>query len=504
MAAEPPLYTVKDAITDCGVEDELDAQLIAADIFNDDFATCKDKTFTELDTDFKTFAQLDEDDGGIVLLPGVKNRIKAFVQWVRDEFRYGRDPSTSPFPVGDAIKFMRRYKTHKLYLDNSKTMSEAAKPTKFTSDTRWEDWAPTLLNYLRSIPGRDGVPLKYICRKDDAPDPTPCNDFLDEYVNMAPLTGEAYTIDAAQVHTFIVNFISGNPQAETKIQPFAAAADGRRDYIALRDHYEEVGIFALDITRADQILERLFYSGEKRPTMWWDEFERQLTFAFTAYDRAEGRRVHSDPMKLRILVSKVKASFLGDTKASINTELSKIPMTMTYEVALASFRNTVNREFPPQLGDGAKTRRSIRQTDRGRPRKRRDRGNDNYGNAPRKTRDDSDIITLKNGKRIEYHPSFYFDDATLRQFKPKDSLRLRNERKAYNESKKQSQRIKELETKLSQQATVISKIQSGEHEPPASISISERSSENDTSQISQSSTMMGGRNEQAMKKQRRS
>ena len=43
-------------------------------------------------------------------------------------------------------------------------MADAAKPEKFEKETKWNDWAPTFLNYLRSIPGRDGVPLKYICR----------------------------------------------------------------------------------------------------------------------------------------------------------------------------------------------------------------------------------------------------------------------------------------------------------------------------------------------------
>ena len=75
--------------------------------------------------------------------------------------------------------------------------------------------------------GHDGVPLKYICRENDTPNPAPNADFLDDYINMASLTGEAYVIDSAQVHTFIVNFVSGNETAEAKIQSFAAQTDGR-------------------------------------------------------------------------------------------------------------------------------------------------------------------------------------------------------------------------------------------------------------------------------------
>jgi hypothetical protein len=51
-------------------------------------------------------------------------------------------------------------------------------------------------------------------------DPTPNNDFLDDYVSMAALDGEAFSIDSANVHTFIVNFMAGNDTAETKIQAY--------------------------------------------------------------------------------------------------------------------------------------------------------------------------------------------------------------------------------------------------------------------------------------------
>jgi hypothetical protein len=68
---------------------------------------------------------------------------------------------------------------------------------------------------------------------------------------MAPLNGEAFAIDAADVHTFIVNFISGNETAEAKIQAYETNNNGRLDYIALREHYEGVGLHSLDITKAE-------------------------------------------------------------------------------------------------------------------------------------------------------------------------------------------------------------------------------------------------------------
>ena len=60
--------------------------------------------------------------------------------------------------------------------------------------------------------------MKYIIRANDLPDLTPNKDFLDDYVNNATLIVEAFTIDAAEVHTLIVNLIAHNEEAEPVIK----------------------------------------------------------------------------------------------------------------------------------------------------------------------------------------------------------------------------------------------------------------------------------------------
>ena len=207
---------------------------------------------------------------------------------------------------------IRRYKTHEKYQTDSKTLSEAAKPDKFKDTTKWEDWEPTFLNYIRSISGRDGMPLKYVCRDKDKADETPHDDFLDDYIAMAPLTGDSYAINTVQVHNFLVNFVSGNDTAEAKIQGLHHPNDGREAFKRLVDHYEGVGIqHAIDIRDADEVLKNLYYAGEKPPHMWWSEFEKRLTRAFNAYveHAHKGQVLHSDSMKIRILIDKIQADF---------------------------------------------------------------------------------------------------------------------------------------------------------------------------------------------------
>jgi hypothetical protein len=149
----PPAFIVRDAMVVCGVnsvhvfDGDTPAERITADLFGDDFATCMDKGFVELDSEFKTYSDLTINQGQIRLLPGTKRNIKAMIQWARDEIRLGRDPSTRAFPVADTPNLIRRHKTHAQFVKKSSTLSDTAKPEKFKTETKWTDWVPSFLNY---------------------------------------------------------------------------------------------------------------------------------------------------------------------------------------------------------------------------------------------------------------------------------------------------------------------------------------------------------------------
>jgi hypothetical protein len=118
-------------------------------------------------------------------------------------------------------------------------------------------------------------------------------------------------------------------------------------------------------------------------------------------------------MKIRMLLDKVKADFLNPTKAQLEIELSRIPMTMTYEQSLALFCNMVNHKHPPQVGTvNHRTRRQINQASTGGCGSggRGGRGRGGCGGrhgrgSGHKTRTDSKMITLTDGSKIEYHAS---------------------------------------------------------------------------------------------------
>lgn len=125
-------------------------------------------------------------------------------------------------------KILRRSETHKLYVFNSST--SAMKPQDLTNEIKWSDFAPSFKNYLRAIPRRTGVPLSYVVRDDDQPNPAPNVDFLDDYIMNAPLLGPDYLTDRRAVHTkMVVALITTNPEAQALIKLNKKDTDGCKD-----------------------------------------------------------------------------------------------------------------------------------------------------------------------------------------------------------------------------------------------------------------------------------
>ena len=246
MAAH--VNTVLDAMILCGIDNHVQfnghtaAQRIAADVFDDDFMSCIDKDISDLEDDLKSYSSLTIAQGQIRLTPGTKRNLRAFIQWSKDQIRTGENPAGMGFPVANAPDLIRRYKSHKAFCEKSKRVSDTAKPPQLDDNTKWTDWCPVFINFLKSIPGRQGHPLSYVVRDNDNAIVDPSASSLDDYVNRAPLVGDALDADSSEVHTYIVNFTAGNEMAESKLLAIADQSNGRLDFKALQDHYEGVGI----------------------------------------------------------------------------------------------------------------------------------------------------------------------------------------------------------------------------------------------------------------------
>ena len=125
--ANPP-FTLANALCDYSITDavlfdgDTKASRIATELFDDNFMSCMDKTYVELDDDLNLYSTLNFTHGQIRLTPGHNKNIKEFIQWMKDQIHLGIDPITFRFPVANASDFIKRYKHHDAYVKKSKTI----------------------------------------------------------------------------------------------------------------------------------------------------------------------------------------------------------------------------------------------------------------------------------------------------------------------------------------------------------------------------------------------
>ena len=86
-------------------------------------------------------------------------------------------------------KDIKRYKNHEAYIKKSSALTDMAKPENFTDKMKWIDWYSTLINFLREITGRNVLTLSYLCRNTNVQVNTVYNNFIDKYLDKAPLVG---------------------------------------------------------------------------------------------------------------------------------------------------------------------------------------------------------------------------------------------------------------------------------------------------------------------------
>ena len=90
----------------------------------------------------------------------------------------------------------------------------------------------------------------------------------------------------------------------------------------------------------------LHYEGEK-PTINWIKFEQLLNTAFATYVKYENREVHSDRMKLKLLIKKVRCPNLASTTSAIISQIDE--GSYAYARAIKSYKVALNNKITNQL-----------------------------------------------------------------------------------------------------------------------------------------------------------
>ena len=157
-------------------------------------------------------------------------------------------------------------------------------------------------------------------------------------------------------------------------------------------------------------------------------------------------------------MEKVKADFLQNTKAALTIELSRVPVTLTFDQAIVTFRNAVNQKYPPSMGTNTRARRTIREVGRNNRRPgtgvNRSNNKNRYQNMNKKPHPKAEKMRLDDNTYIWYHPSFKHSNEDFGQFPNTLKERMKNERVEYNRNRNTSsvdardREIRELRAQL--------------------------------------------------------
>jgi hypothetical protein len=140
----------------------------------------------------------------------------------------------------------------------------AKAPDKFKNGTAWKVFTEATETYLSQLLGSGQIPLSYVIRKIDTPDPDAIyqND-IERLIAIAPLQGDAFLRDKIKAYGIIKQLVIEGP-GRSYILPFYKANGGRSAWLALRAHYEGEGFKNRNVEEAYSALENIFYEGEKK------------------------------------------------------------------------------------------------------------------------------------------------------------------------------------------------------------------------------------------------
>ncbi|CAJ1970113.1 unnamed protein product [Cylindrotheca closterium] len=180
-------------------------------------------------------------------------------------------------------------------------------------------------------------------------------------------------------------------------------------------------------------------------------------------------------------------------------------MLMTFTTALQIYQTAVREKFPQGTSNATDRGRYLSETradnNRDRSRSRKDGG----GNKRR----DEEEITLSNGEKIWYHPSYRFSPTHLRAFTNKQRERMAKERAAYyyresqglpaRRTTRQAAQTQQVETQLAELRAEVASIRS--NNVPATIPAEAATQISQVTVGTTGTTAMGGRNQQANNQQ---
>ena len=294
-----------------GFSTALSRARIAEESFNDytDIEQMKEKDVTDISDSFQKRPAAQR----IIFGQRKTKKLQALIHWVKDFRRCNLLPNIVNLEratfLADLDVAARREEIRRVQIENSDSVMKEASPGPLISESKWHEWEPAFENYLSSGFGVDGVPLSYVIRKEEDPDPdAEYSDFTDRCTACAPLQGPAYDADKRKVHQYIVSFTQGQ-LSEDWIKSIKRLKDGRQDMLALRQHFEGEGNATRRIAQAERLRDSLFYRNERSLT--FEMFLNKAQRMFNIFEQ-QGEPM-TEEAKVRFILKKVQHPQLANS-----------------------------------------------------------------------------------------------------------------------------------------------------------------------------------------------
>jgi hypothetical protein len=208
--------------------------------------------------------------------------MKALIHWMQDFYRISLVPTikdeTETTFKSQLLCALARANIRKNFKDNTSTEADATDPGPLKLEREWKQWEEKFVNYAGAHLGAHDIPLSYVIRENDAPNPDGLSllqypDFMTMTVDCAPLTGEYYAADKLAVFKMLVSFTTGQPSGDWT-KGTLRYADGRRSMKALCDHFAGEGNATRNKATADRLKDSLHYKSER--AMTFKNFSRDV------------------------------------------------------------------------------------------------------------------------------------------------------------------------------------------------------------------------------------
>ena len=264
------------------------------------------------------------------------------MHWVQDHRRIGKEVNWENFNPEDIDTAIERANDRQSFKDNSELMIKNIDCGKLKSAKEWNDWEESFKNLLSVMPSADGFPLSYVIREDAVPnDDETFDDFMDECVTKAPLSGIKFNSDKKRVHQLIKSLTQGE-SSEQHISKLDKKANGRLDMQALPNFYGGSGNTTRQISKAEAIKASFHYKGE-----CWLKFETfldSLQEMFNIY-YLNGEEVQ-ESQQIRYLLEKIQADHM---KVPVETIRAKIELdgNVTYQYVVNYLASQATKRQPP-------------------------------------------------------------------------------------------------------------------------------------------------------------